>query len=290
MIGFVPSGQHLFRFLDHRSKHFWSSLDDILVRQKLFLNSRTKFNDPFDSRPLIKDDLRHTDIRGYFDAMTQDPFWGRSATNALRILEIKSKGQSITKDRINRIRAGAFDLARQHLDNCGLLSFSLNAEDPLLWGHYAASFEGISLVFRRTNAPRSAFSICAKVEYVDEPPTLPLSLMMELARRWVAKESNKDVANEVFFLSFLHKDSRWSHENEARVFYPKSAFEKISFDPQELLAIILGPKSSSDLETRIRTEVASKRPSLSIHKAILSPNHFKIILPHQFIRRSKLAA
>jgi hypothetical protein len=47
---------------------------NMLSEQTLFLNSRTKFNDPYDSRPIIQNDLSSSAIRDYCEEMFRNPF------------------------------------------------------------------------------------------------------------------------------------------------------------------------------------------------------------------------
>ena len=92
---YVDPGTYLFRFMDHRTDHFWSAIPDILCEQKLYLNSRTHFNDPYDSRPEIEDDVRISALRAYADEMIQNP-WRRErdSEEIFRILQLRAQGIS----------------------------------------------------------------------------------------------------------------------------------------------------------------------------------------------------
>jgi hypothetical protein len=289
---YVETGTYLFRFMDHRSTHFWSALTQILSEQKLFLNSRRNYNDPFDSQPIIESDLSNSSIRDYLQSALADPFNPKRSPQATaRILELRASGAtSLKKKRLESIKGSLRENAQKILDNAGLLSFSLTAENPLLWGHYAASFKGVCAVFRRGISLKSGLALCARVAYVDERPRLRLSLIHEMTRRRMADENYDELAKQIFFLSFLHKSRHWAYEQEARVFCPFHAFKKLPFDPQEFVGLILGPNSSDELQTRIKDEVGKRRPSISLDKASLSPTEFRIIIPHKFIRHHADAA
>lgn len=283
-LAYVQPGTYLFRFMDHRTNHFWSVVSDILSENKLFLNSRTNFNDPYDSQPIIVDDMRNSTIRAYFNDMLQNPLNpARSPVATLRILEMISTGKThLQKLHIENIRAGLRQTSSEVLDKAGLLSFSLTAENSLLWAHYASSFTGVCAIFRRSTSMTGAFSVCAKVSYVRERPRLRQSLLHELAVRLMANQSSGEVAEEVFFLSFLHKSEDWAYEQEARIFHPFHAFEKLPFDPTEFVGFILGPNSPPGLETRLRQEIGKRRPSASLIRSSLSQREFRIIIPHKF--------
>ena len=292
VIPFIDAGTYLFRFMDPRSPHFWPAVVDMLSGTELFLNSRTKFNDPYDSQPIIVRDLPNSAIRSYVQEAIENPLNPkRSPLSTVRLLHLKASGRThFNKKNIEDIKSGVFQSAKEYLDSAGLLSFSLTAENPLLWGHYAASFTGLCAIFRRGNSSSSALSLSAKVLYVDKRPQLPLSLMHELARRRRADINFDEIATEIFFLSFLHKSNHWAYEQEARIFYPFHAYKKLSFDPNELIGFILAPNSPPDLEKKMREEIAARRPSVSLDRSKLSQTDFRIIIPHKFSQHCATAA
>jgi DUF2971 family protein len=278
--------------MDHRTEHFWSSIADMLSEQKLFLNSRTNFNDPYDSRPIIENDLSSSSIRKYVDDMVENPYNPkRRPAQIARIINNTPFGRSpLKKGRLRNIKDGLRAHADEFLDSGGLLSFSLTGENPLLWGHYAGSFTGACAVFRRGTSVNSVLSVCANVVYVDERPRLPLSLFQAMASARMANQSYNDLGNEIFFRSFLHKSNHWAYEKEARIFVPSGAFKKVEFEPSELIGFILGPKLPPLIEEKMRAEIRSRKPSVSVQKSSLSQNEFKIIIPHAFTRQHASAA
>jgi hypothetical protein len=282
----VESGTYLFRFFNHRAEHFWPAVEDILSHQTLFLNSRVNFNDPYDSQPVIVDDLSNRAIRQNLSEALRNPLPPKRSWQAVaRALDMNSNGKtSFKKTEIENIKIALRKNAEQHLDSAGLLSFSLTAENPLLWGHYAASFGGVCAVFRRGHSLRSCLALCAKVSYVDKRPQLSLSLIRQMSRRWMVDEPHDELANEIFFVSFLHKSQHWDYEQEARIFCPQGAFKKLKYEPSEFVGFILGPNSSPDLENRLRLEIKSRRPSASLDRAFLSQSEYQIIGPHKFVQ------
>lgn len=278
--------------MDHRTGHFWPTIAEMLTDRTLFLNSRRNFNDPFDSQPIIKNDLSNRSIRDHFRDSLGDPLNPkRSPIATARILEMRARGETnLSKDRLEYIKKGLRKNAQEMLDSAGILSFSLTAEHPLLWGHYAASFTGVCAVFRRTASLKSGFAMCAKVSYVKERPTLPLSTIHEVSRRRMAGQDYDELVRQIFFISFLHKSQDWGYEQEARIFYPFHAFKKLPFEPTELVGFLLGPNSSNELEARIKSEIRTRCPSASLDKASLSQTEFRIIIPHKYQRHHANAA
>jgi Protein of unknown function (DUF2971) len=282
---YVETGKYLFRFLNPQSQYFWPAIGDLLSEQ-LVLNSRKNFNDPYDSQPIIVSDLSNYEIRRYFNEAMLSPFHPkRSLQGTARILEYRANGKiNLKKGEIDDIKDKLRENAKQILDSGGLLSFSLTAENSLLWAHYAASFTGICAVFKRGASLRSGLALCAKVTYVQKRPQLPLSLIHEMNMRRMAEQPYDELAKRIFFLSFLHKSDDWAYEREARIFCPFYAFKKLRFDSNELVGFILGPLSSRTLEDKLRREIKLRRASTSLDRANLSQSDFRIIIPHKFLQ------
>jgi hypothetical protein len=134
---YVDTGTYLFRFLDHGTPHFESAISGILSRHELYLNSRKNFNDPFDSQPIIQNDLSSRVLRDYINEAIKDPFNpARSAISSAKILDMRASGKAnLKKKQLSEIKDLLEKNAQAILDNAGQLSFSLEAENPLLWGH-----------------------------------------------------------------------------------------------------------------------------------------------------------
>jgi hypothetical protein len=283
-IPYVEPGQLLFRYLSPQSPHFWNAITDILYEKKIFLSSRSSFNDPYDSSPEIHDDLSSSAIRRYAREMMQYPLHPlRDPGHAMRILKLKAEGKTrLSALHIANIKAEMVRNTAEYLDECGLASFSLVSDHPLLWSHYAAGSSGICVVFRRGPSMQSAFCVCAQVSYVEKRPQLPTSLFYRMVRAQRAGEPFGDLADEIFSLSYLHKSAEWSYEKEARIYYPFSASKKIPFDQNELVGIILGPKSTRELEKQLKRKIDESLNPIRLHRATLSESGFKIVVPTDF--------
>ena len=136
------------------------------------IQNGSNFNDPYDSQPIIVPNLSSAQIREYIEDMLQNPTNPlRDAAHIAKIYELKRSGKTrVGKQQIENIKNTMLQHCSEFLDKGGLLSFSLVADNPLLWGHYAAAFAGVCVVFKRGQSNQSAFSICAKVNYVQERP------------------------------------------------------------------------------------------------------------------------
>lgn len=120
-IPYIETGTYLFRFMDPRGQYFWPSITNMLSQNILVLNSRRNLNDPFDSQPIIDNDLSNSAIRDYFRNMLEEPFHPRrSLAGAFRILELKTSGKTnLNKKHVENIKAGLHKSAKEILDLAG---------------------------------------------------------------------------------------------------------------------------------------------------------------------------
>jgi len=150
----------------------------------------------------------------------------------------------------------------------GLLSFSANWTNPVLWSHYAARHKGICLGFDLSR------STVQTVEYKDErlraalpddkdPNTIPEAIQDRLRRT---------------------KSRDWQYEQELRVFVDltKATSENglyyWPFDENLRLAeVILGPRCDQKLSA-IATLVAATSPGAVVFKARLAFRSFRVVL------------
>jgi hypothetical protein len=136
----------------------------------------------------------------------------------------------------------------------------------------------------------SGLCLCAKVSYVKSRPRLPLSLFYKLRDAQRANKPTERIIDRIIYLSFLHKSEEWAYEQEARIFSPFKAFEQIHFHRSELVGVILGPKSSRELEEQIRKEIQQHTSSSLIERASLASSNFGITIPANFARWNADAA
>lgn len=150
----------------------------------------------------------------------------------------------------------------------GLLSFTTNWTNPLLWSHYAARHKGICLGFDLSR------STVQTVEYEDErlraalpddkdPERIPKAIQDRLRRT---------------------KSRDWQYEQELRVFVDltKATTENglyyWPFDESLRLAeVILGPRCDQKLSA-IAALTAAKSPGAAVFKARLAFRSFRVVL------------
>lgn len=165
------------------------------------------------------------------------------------------------------VRNVARDFKRAYDAQTGLLCFSEDWAEPLLWSHYAAKHRGICLGF---NVPRRLLQtvryeserLLAKLDENDNPMTLPRDLQEQLR---------------------CTKYGRWEYEREQRRFVSlKDAVAQgplhfIPFGKElELAEVIVGPECNIAV-AEVRKLVDSLYAGATTFKARLAFKFFKIV-------------
>ncbi|QXH92849.1 MULTISPECIES: DUF2971 domain-containing protein [Pseudomonas] len=149
----------------------------------------------------------------------------------------------------------------------GLLCFSGDWAEPVLWSHYAAKHRGICLGF---DVPSEYLQ---KIQYEDERILAELGNNPELA--------NIDPALQDALLRT--KSSGWKYEDEYRRFvHLTDAFkeERLYFLPfgpgLELTEVVLGPLCTHSLKS-VRELVTSRYPTAITYKSRLAYKTYKVV-------------
>lgn len=157
------------------------------------------------------------------------------------------------------VRTIVQDFKAQYDRHTGLLCFSADWTNPVLWSHYATKHKGICLGFdlRRTKAEAVRYEDERILAQLGDPPN-PGNLDPGLQR-----------------LLLCTKFRHWQYESEHRVFVPlKTAIADgplhfVPFDPDlKLREVVLGPLCTLALDD-VRKQVGAQYPDATIFKARL---------------------
>jgi hypothetical protein len=152
--------------------------------------------------------------------------------------------------------------------NRGILCFSLDWHNPVLWSHYAEKHRGFCFGF---DMPDQYLS---KVSYTRKRLILETEQLLSLGSRDIETQVEK-------FLST--KYAHWRYENEARCFCAledldkkkKMYFAEFS-DNLKLVKVIVGAESNLTRET-IDNALGDLAPHVEILKASLSFKTFRVV-------------
>lgn len=169
--------------------------------------------------------------------------------------------------REKRIRKVVRNFKNAYDSHTGLLCFSADWTDPVLWSHYGAKHRGICLGFdlKRTRAQ--------KIQYEDK------RVPIEFDEQEGSRKLDKKLQRLLLQTKFVH----WQYEEEHRVFVSlEKAFKEGSlhffpFDKSLKLAeVILGPQCTLSLDT-VRQLTQEHHPRAVTFKARLAFKFFKVV-------------
>jgi hypothetical protein len=166
---------------------------------------------------------------------------------------------------------------------CGVLCFSRDWHNAMLWSHYADKHKGICL----------GFDIGAKLElrkpdYVANRQEFDDDLRVLLAaapHSMSLKPSDKQFKDcmRVITRMLFTKFDAWSYENELRMFIAQKeeqkqgAFYFAEFDEQiQLRSIVLGARCTTPAK-HIEMATAGYSPAITVVRAALSGKSFKVV-------------
>ncbi len=136
---------------------------------------------------------------------------------------------------------------RIHRENIGVCCFSLENNNPLMWGHYTGSYSGFCLKFENNLLLRNKnIAIKSHVAYLKDykPNNEQLEKVIEeLNRQYICfehKEFMRKILTMVFEYCWKMKD--WKYENEYRAISlnSKSYNNKMKFEKNTVKEIYIG--------------------------------------------------
>jgi len=172
--------------------------------------------------------------------------------------------------REREVRKVVRDFKSTYDSHTGLLCFSADWTNPVLWSHYGQRHQGVCLGFNLTR------SRAEKVKYEDE------RLLAELGEEGQPLQIGKKLQKKLLCTKYQH----WRYEEEWRVFVPlKNARRegRLHFYPfdehLQLAEVILGPQCTLPLD-EVRELTSAKHPKAVTFAARLAFKFFKVV-PHE---------
>jgi hypothetical protein len=165
--------------------------------------------------------------------------------------------------------------------NHGVLCFSRNWSNPMLWSHYADKHKGICLGFQISASDR-----VYEPRYVESRCELDSEAMLEAAAPGdYLKESDPrfKAAKEITQKMLMTKYNGWKYEDEVRIFIALKEEQKddnsyfAGFDENiQPNMLITGPRCTIVMKD-VKTAVGGYAPPVKLIRAILSPDSFKVV-------------
>lgn len=136
-----------------------------------------------------------------------------------------------------------------------ILALSEDCCSPQLWAYYCGDYNGVCLCFK-TN---KTFHDIKKVNYVQNIASGEM----------VIAGNPADVERLITQRLFL-KQEGWQYEHEWRMIFDCNADRYLKYDPDELIAIIIGHKMDSELVSYIKNSLPNDFPIFRTHAGNIS--------------------
>lgn len=219
-----------------------------MLRNRIWLSSRTDFNDPFDTRFAI-DFPDSPDVVVKFIQGISVRHGSRGDPSPF-IERLHSDPQSAHAD----IRKST----DSSLDSFGIYSMTQNVWHPLMWAHYADSHRGLALIFRHGAAVNwGAFPL----RYEDEYPRAML-----------------DEDGIPMYHAFV-KGRDWAYEDEWRIVSHTAAHSYLELPHDRFAGVVFGANAKQEtydfILDMIKQRAAAKLPPVAVYRAEASES-FKL--------------
>ncbi len=231
--------EYLYKYTPHNND---SRKYEIITKSQLWFSKTESFNDPIDSKLDYRQQYSYSEIEEFYKNFLRDK--PNHSQSLAEILQNWGNNSSFI-EQLNRV----FDKYRKEL---GVLCFSKNPENILMWSHYANNHKGIVYQFKPDlflNAKTSSFNgLPYKVEY-------PKDRSYELLSYAKTRKEKKDQ----FAKELLTKAKDWEYEEEYRMI-DFEIFENDrnkNFKKESLISIIFGVRTS-DIEIDIMKYLCKK--------------------------------
>ena len=238
---------------------------DVLENACIRFTQPDELNDPFESRPCM------SGIREHYGSLYAKQY------------------PDLDQEAIGVLLDNFIDKFPSLLGNSTvILSLSGTCEDQLMWSHYCESHKGFVIGFDADNDFFSA-------ERIRVRPTR-ITYSRERANASVDGETppTEFLASDQEF--FLTKSEDWDYEDEYRVLADAKAADRtidgpstislFSFPRNAVKRVILGCRTSDDVESQIINLLSSKYNDVELFNARLNDREFKMdVVPYQ-TRRS----
>lgn len=255
----ILGGEKNFKTDEENIAIFTERLECLLLDGKLYLNSKTEFNDPFDSSPVYVKEPVLTPLRELAEHILkkQKSTMNFAKTNKT-INDFIKNSEFIFDD----LKSTLIETENQ----LGICCFTISDDNLLMWAHYARDHKGFCIKFDTTE------------DYHLATGTYPVKYN-DCNLRPIINLTKKDFSSDAFEL-MLEKSKHWSYENEWRLVEPNMARKYINIKPEAIDSVTLGARVDSRIEPiilsiNVKREIKGLKP-LIIKKACLDEKTYTI--------------
>lgn len=217
-----------YRAVDEADLKSVDRLRDILVRSRLWLSSPVDFNDPFDMAGKIVASASVKERQERINEILKK--------HRVPFKERERKRKSFMRKSVKALEMELESIYTKYTAKTGVYSFAGDARSILMWSHYAREHTGVCIQFERAR-DFGFFSGALSVEYSSEYPEVD----------WI-----RDFQGSLSKV-LLRKHQGWCYEREFRIVRPNNAHTYLRFDPQAVVGVILGCRSTNEVRAVVDT-------------------------------------
>jgi hypothetical protein len=230
------------------------ALEDVFRLRRIYLNDPTKFNDPFESRPVLTFHQSPLKRERFLKEITKLKFPNADK----RTWKKRMKGKKTLLTDLGTLR----DLYNAFVSSVGIYSLSQENADLLMWAHYSDSHRGLCLQFK-ASADKTLFWEAFKVTYQDDYPSVNI---MDMGKA------------EEFKKALLTKSSHWVHEQEWRILKMETDGGPgyYEFSPELLAGIIFGALIEDDDKETVKRWIEGYPTKVHLYQARLNERKYQL--------------
>ncbi|WP_330746979.1 DUF2971 domain-containing protein [Chryseobacterium sp. CP-77] len=237
----------------------------VITENQLFLSSRRRFNDPFDSSIPYRYDENELTPENIFLKLREIE---KKINPSLSENEIINRCYEIQKN--DRFTSGAYwkDNYEKYLNDIdvrfGILSLTTKRDNLLMWSHYTNSHKGYCIGFDKKILFELIEGTLGKINYEKKMPYIPLFDDTGLG------------ANNILFT----KSKDWEYEDEYRIKKHFAADKVYIFPNEAVKEVILGMKLTEEEKDDILKIIKSKFLNAKFYESTMDLSEFKLnIIP-----------
>jgi Protein of unknown function (DUF2971) len=236
-------------------------LRDSLIKRHVWFSNPLRFNDPYDCALPILDHSNPQDAMECVNSLLLRYPAPSAEFEARALMEAKSGKVILASQIIQEWRNG--------MERSGVICFSENPDNILMWSHYASQHQGICLGFEFGDNRH----VLQKVTYSDYLPNIPL---VELV-----KEDNAESLR-----TFCQTKSRdWAYEHEWRLIHLAPPFDSdhdksraLSIQPEMLRRVIFGWRIKPERREELKRLLKDWPTPIHFYQAKPHSSRFKVQL------------
>ncbi len=244
----------------------------IILKNKLYFSSPSKFNDPFDCKTLLS--LKNSSYDDWFDFLK--PLYKSKCTNhsddeMIQYFNGLFKSGTLESKEVEKVLEEFINEDKEKIENLGILCLSEVRLDILMWSHYTDGHKGLCLEFGQEGIDKFRTEKNMDFEKIIYRGKYPTLIDYNKARNNKAQGKKNEFAK----LCICSKSKHWKYEQEWRLI-SKSCNKYIEYPEEMLTGIIFGYYMSDNDKMQIKEMIKKKEHKPKLYQAKIDDDRYDI--------------